>query len=315
MRSKIKKVACYIIISLFLIAAIIITYQVIKTSSQTTEILSPFLFNELKEAALVTILETPVGTGDGELSYGAIGDNGIATAGPNDFVVAGNGDLYILDNYYNNGNGRISIFSNGKFINNIYTTNFVAYGVNMTLMKDSLYLFDHNYDRGNAYIVKMSLTGELLEKYVYNCNETSFNFQRLVVIDDKVVAVSDRACYELDETSKEVIKSDMTVGDVYFNQYQRKITWGETNWTIPIEQLDIIPVPIGKNNNGDLFAVFGGNKYICRCKANGEPVSIIHLDELLKDTVYIQNNLYVAADGTLYIMAGYLDAVRVYQVQ
>ncbi|MEA4890521.1 MAG: hypothetical protein VB070_13780 [Clostridiaceae bacterium] len=315
MRSRMKKAACYIITPLFLIVAIIITYQAIKTSSQTAEIPSPFLFNKLKEATLVTILETPVGTKDGELSYGAISDNGIATAGPNDFAVAGNGDLYILDNYYNNGNGRISIFSNGKFINNIYITNFVAYGVNMTFMKDSIYLFDHNYDQGNAYIVKMSLTGELLEKYVYNGNETSFDIQRLVVIDDKVVAISQQACYELDETSKEVIKSDIMVGDTYLNQYQRKITWGGINWTIPIEQPDIIPVPIGKNSNGDLFTVFGGNKYICRCKANGEPVSIIHLDELLKDTVYIQNNLYVAADGTLYIMAGSLDAVRVYQVQ
>ena len=285
-----------------------------KMPDQTNNASAPFPFNNLKEATLITVLEVPVGTGDGELSYGDIGDNKIAASGPSDFAVAANGDVYILDNYHGNGDDRISVYSQGKWERNIDYSTVISYGINLTILDDSLYVFDHNYYQGDAYIIKMTLAGELLDKYVFSREDTPIDVWRLIVIDDRVFVVTYNSCYELDDSAKKAIKSDLLVGDEYVDMYRRKVAFGHLSWTVPIESLQILPTPIGKTDKDGLFVAYGGDKYICKCDINGEPVSIVKLDELLKETVHIRSSFYVAADGTLYIMVGHQDAVRVYMV-
>jgi hypothetical protein len=286
-----------------------------KMPDPTTQTSEPFSFSKLKEATLMTVLEVPVGTADGELSYGDIGDNGVAASGPSDFAVAANGDVYILDNYHGNGDDRISVYSQGKWERDIDYSAIIAYGINLTIFDDNLYVFDHNYYQGDAYIIKMTLAGELQDKYVFSSEDTPIDVWRLIAIDDRVVVVTYNACYELDDSAKKAIKSNMLVSDEFADMYRRKVTFGHSSWTVLIENRQILPTPIGKTDKDELFVAYGGNEYICKCDVTGEPVSIVKLDELLKETVYIRSSFYVAADGTLYIMVGHQDAVRVYKVQ
>lgn len=286
-----------------------------KMPDPTTNASAPFPFNNLKEETLITVLEVPVGTGDGELSYGDIGDNKIAASGPSDFAVAANGDVYILDNYHGNGDDRISVYSQGIWERNIDYSAIVSYGINLTILDDSLYVFDHNYYQGDAYIIKMTLAGDLQDKYVFSREDTPSDVWRLINMDDQVVVAAYNACYELDDATKKAKKSGQMIGDAFMDMYRRKVTFGHLSWTVPIESLQILPTPIGKTDKDELFVAYGGAEYICKCDVNGEPVSIVKLDELLKETVHIRSSFYVAADGTLYIMVGHQDAVRVYMVQ
>jgi hypothetical protein len=286
-----------------------------KMPDPTTQTSEPFSFSKLKEATLMTVLEVPVGTGDGELSYGDIGDNGVAASGPSDFAVAANGDVYILDNYHGNGDDRISVYSQGIWERNLDYSAIVSYGINLTILDDSLYVFDHNYYQGDAYIIKMTLAGDLQDKYLFSREDTPIEVWRLINMDDQVVVAAYNACYELDDATKKAKKSDLMIDDEFVDMYRRKVTFGHLSWTVPIESLQTLPTPIGKTDKDELYVAYGGAEYICKCDVNGEPVSIVKLDELLKETVYIRSSFYVAADGTLYIMVGHQDAVRVYIVQ
>ena len=257
----------------------------ITSFAATTSNSAPFSFNKLKEATLITVLEVPVGAGIGELSYGDIGDNRVAASGPSDFAVAANGDIYILDNYHGNGDDRISVFSHGKWERNIDYSDHVSYGINLTIFDDSLYVFDHNYDQGDAYIIQMTFDGTLLQKYVYNQEDAPVDVWRLFVIDDQVVVAAYNSCYELDESAEKAIKSDMLVGDTFEDTNHRKVTFGQSSWIVPIETLSILPTPIGQTGKNELFVAYGGNEYICKCDVNGEPLSIVKLDNLLKEVI------------------------------
>jgi len=282
-------------------------------TNQTTDASPSFSFDNLKEATLITVLEAPVGIGDGELSYGDIGDNGIASSGPSDFAVAANGDIYVLDNYHGNGEDRISVYSNGKWERNINLSANVSYGISLTIFNDSLYVFDHNYYQGDAYIVNISFDGTLLDKYIFNKEDTPIDVWRLFAIDEQVVIAAYSSCYALDDATQCAIKSDIRIGDAFEDAYHRKIFYGYSSWIVPIDCLSILPTPLGKTNHNEPFVAYGGDKYICKCDDSGKPLSIAKLDELLKDTVYIKNGFYVALAGSLYIMIGHKDAVRIYK--
>lgn len=285
------------------------------TPDQTTFVPTSFSPDDLKIAQLTTVLEAPVGDGEGELAYGAIGDNGIAMDGPNDFAVAANGDIYVLDNYHGNGDDRISVFSHGSWLRNIDCSGFIAYGNHLTIFDDSLYVFDNNYYQGDASINKMTMIGELQEKYVFENQFEPSNVWRLLDIDGKVVVASHSDCYTLDDTTKNAVKSANMIVSDNLNKIQNKVIFGSTSWIIPVETREEAPIPIGKTSDNELFVAYWGNKYICKFTANGEPMGIIWLDELLKDTVFISNSLYVAHDGMLYIMVGHPDALLIYRAE
>lgn len=291
------------------------TDAVNTTPDQTTFVPTSFSPDDLKVAQLIAVLEAPVGDGEGELAYGAIGDNGIAMDGPNDFAVAANGDIYVLDNYHGNGDDRISVFSHGSWLRNIDFSDFISYGNHLTIFNDSLYVFDNKYYQGDATINKMTLTGELQEKYVFGNQFVPSDVRRLLDIDGKVVVASHTACYTLDNKTEKAVKTANLIVSDYLNQFQNKVTFGSTSWIIPVENREDAPIPIGKTSDNELFVAYWGNKYICKFNANGEPMGIVWLDELLKETVFISDSLYVAHDGMLYIMVGHPDALLIYRAE
>ncbi|MDW7655600.1 MAG: hypothetical protein SCM11_00345 [Bacillota bacterium] len=107
----------------------------------------------------------------------------------------------------------------------------------------------------------------------------------------------------------------MLAGDEIVDMCRREVVFGHSNWTVPIDNLQILLTSIRKTDKDELFVAYGGDEYICKSDFNGEPVSIVTLEELLKKTVFIRISFYVAADGTLYIMVGHQDVVRVCKVQ
>ncbi len=286
------------------------TASITRSETSTSESVS---FTELAAASIQTVLEIPLGENDGELSYGDIGDDRIADSGPNDFAVADNGDIYILDNYHG-GAGRIAIFSQGKWQKNLDYQGQLAYGCYLTIFNDQLYIFDHNYYQGDAYIVRLTQAGQLAASYVYSQADKPIDVNRLQLVDGRLLVVTYDGCFELDEANKKAVKSELAIKAEYMDKNHRQVTLGNTSWNLVVEEGQKSLLPLAKNKDNELFILCGGNDYVLKSAADGKPLGILRLADLLEDTVFMQNRFYLAADGSFYFMVGHKDAVRIYKV-